>query len=318
MQVQTAMIIGYGKITRKEVRKEVRQKVEPVKGGSRIEVQSAGFKHGNFATINIQGEMLVNHDSSQRGLNVVALDPFKHELLLNSAYDTYGDAKASGRFVKDFKKLPKGAVIVIGVKDDASKRLSGEAKEVIKSLGSEEILNLGFKQGFAFIGVKGQIKFLEKRGDIVGTGAILSYAVVERKRQTRTKVDGGSSIEIISAGAKDGNLGKIMLNGKEVLTATNAHYLVPLEGATMSSNYRKGDVGKEASIALDADVNTNFHTKCGADEWWSAQFQGRFLVSEVQIANRATGPESSIRRLQKAEVTIEGQYCGTLPDNTPE
>jgi hypothetical protein len=165
--------------------------------------------------------MLVSHDSSKRGLNVVALDPFKHELLLNSAYDTYGDAKASKRFVKDFKRLPKGSVIVIGVRDEASKRLSGEAKEVIKALGSEEILNLNFRQGFAFIGVKGQVKFLEKRGDIVGTGAILSYAVVERKRTTRAKVDGGSSIEIVSAGFTDGNVGKIILNGKDILTTQN-------------------------------------------------------------------------------------------------
>lgn len=129
--------------------------------------------------------MIVNHDSGKRGLNVVALEPFKHELILNQSYDTFGDAKASAKFVKDFKKLPKASVIIIGVKDEASKRLSGEAKEVIKALGSEEIVNLGFRQGFAFIGVKGQIKFLEKRGDIVGTGAILSYAVVERKRGTQ-------------------------------------------------------------------------------------------------------------------------------------
>lgn len=41
-QVGTAMIIGYGKISRKEVRKEIKVKHEKVKGGSRIEVQSAG------------------------------------------------------------------------------------------------------------------------------------------------------------------------------------------------------------------------------------------------------------------------------------
>lgn len=37
-KVGTAMIIGYGKITRKEVRKEIKVKHEKVKGGSRIEV----------------------------------------------------------------------------------------------------------------------------------------------------------------------------------------------------------------------------------------------------------------------------------------
>jgi hypothetical protein len=216
------MIIGYGKITRKEVRKEVRTKVSKVKGGSRIEVQSAGFSHGNFATINVAGKMLVSAETAKRGLNFVALDPFKHEVIANDSYDTYGDAKAAARFVKDFHKLPKGAVIAIGVKDEASKRLSGEAKELIKALGSQEIQSLKFREGFAFIGVKGQVKFLEKRGDIVGTGAILSYAVVERKKTQRTKTENGSSIEVVSAGGKDGNVGKIMINDRQILTTSNS------------------------------------------------------------------------------------------------
>lgn len=89
--------------------------------------------------------MLVTLESGRRGLNVVALDAFKHTVLLNESYDTFGSNKASSRFVKDFKKLPKSSVIIIGVRDEASKRLSGEAKAVIKSLGSEEIENLGFR-----------------------------------------------------------------------------------------------------------------------------------------------------------------------------
>jgi hypothetical protein len=308
------MIIGYGKITRKEVRKEVRTKVEKVKGGSRIEVQSAGFEHGNFATININGQMVINHETSRRGLNVVAVEPFKHELILVDQYDTYGDSKASKRFVKDIKRLPKGAILVIGCKDECSKQLSGAARDAIKALGSEEIVNLRHRQGFAFIGVVGQIKYLEKRGDIVGTGAILSYAVVERKRETRTKVDGGSSIEIVSAGFKDGNVGKIILNGKDIMTTRNTGGDIKMKDATMSSNYRKGDLNEHASIALDGDEKTYFHTKCGADEWWSASFGDKFLVTEVQIQNRPTGHPNSIKRLRQSEITIEGQYCGTIPD----
>jgi hypothetical protein len=76
--------------------------------------------------------MLINHEQSARGLNVAALEPFKHELILLDQYDTFGDKKASARFVRDYKRLPKGSVIIIGVKDEASKRLSGEAREVLK------------------------------------------------------------------------------------------------------------------------------------------------------------------------------------------
>lgn len=154
-QVGTAMIIGYGKVTKKTVKKVVKQKAEKVKGGSRIEVQSAGFTAGNFATINVNGNMLVSTESAKRGLNVVALDPFKHTVLQNEFYDTYADSKASKKFVKDFKRLPKGSVVIIAAKDESSKLLNGEAKAVVQSMGSTEIVNLGFRQGFAFIGVKG-------------------------------------------------------------------------------------------------------------------------------------------------------------------
>jgi len=88
--------------------------------------------------------MLVSQKTGKRGINMVALDPFKHELLANNNYDTYGDAKAASRFVKDFRKLPKSSVIAIAVKDEATNRLSGQAKEVLKSLGSQEIDNLKF------------------------------------------------------------------------------------------------------------------------------------------------------------------------------
>jgi hypothetical protein len=94
------MIIGYGKISRKEVRKQIKTKPEKVKGGSRIEVQSAGYVTGNFATINVANQMLVSRESAKRGLNVVALEPFKHEVILNENYDTFGNANASKKFVK--------------------------------------------------------------------------------------------------------------------------------------------------------------------------------------------------------------------------
>lgn len=284
--VATSMIIGYGKVTKEEVRKEIKVKHEKVKGGSRIEVQSAGFLHGNFATINVAGKMLVTRESSKRGLNVVFLDPFKHELLGNASYDTYADPKASGRFVKDFKNLPEGSVVIIGVKDEASKRLSGEAKQIIQALGSQEIVNIAFRQGFAFIGVKNQVKFLEKRGDAVGTGAILSYATVERKKEKRARVDGGSHLEIVSAGFTNGNLAKIIVNNEQVLTAANSLSGIKMSGAQMSSNYRKGDAEASAAYALDGDAQTYFHTKCGEDEWWAAHFDHKTLVTEVRIRNR--------------------------------
>jgi hypothetical protein len=43
-----------------------------------------------------------------------------------------------------------------------------------------------------------------------------------------------------------------------------------MNDATMSSNYRRHDLNQQASLALDGNGKSYFHTKCGANEWWSA------------------------------------------------
>lgn len=82
--------------------------------------------------------------------------------------------------------------MIVGVKDEASRSLSSEAKEIFGSMGSVEVFKLEFRQGWAFIGVKGQKKFVEKRGDHVGTGAIMGYAKIVKKTKKVVKVKGGS------------------------------------------------------------------------------------------------------------------------------
>jgi hypothetical protein len=110
----------------------------------------------------------------------------------------------------------------------------------------------------------------------------MSYATVETTTTKAAKVDGGSRIEIVSAGLKHGNVGKIMLNGEQVLTTRNAAAAVKMSGATMSSSFSNGDVKVDAEIALK-DSDEHFHTKCGEDEWWSALFGGKFKVHKIKI-----------------------------------
>lgn len=92
---------------------------------------------------------------------------------------------------------------------------------------------------------------------------------------------------------------------------------VGMSGALMSSNYRKGDISKEAAIALNGDDKSYFHTKCAQDEWWSAQFKHKTLVTEVRIFNRNDGHGHTMNRLAKSLVLVEGKECGSLPDKTP-
>ena len=134
-------------------------------------------------------------------------------------------------------------------------------------------------------------------------------------------VDGGSAISIISGGLGEGNMGKVIVNDKQIMTINHNQQKVPMKDADISSNYRKGDKKAEAFKAIDKEVGEGaggagyFHTKGGADEWWSAQFGGNYMVTSVRIRNRVGGGEDTYRRLSKAEVTVEGQLCGNLPDN---
>jgi len=178
----------------------------------------------------------VKAKESQRGLNVVALDAATHKVIMNNAYDTYGDKLASDKFVEDFKNLPHASVILVGVKDEASKLLSNEVKEIFIKMGSKEINLLVTRESWAFIGVKGAKKFVEKRSNqVVGTGAIMGYAQIVKKTKKVTKTKGGSQIEVESAGFKDGNYSLIKVNGQQVMTVRNKASQVEMNGATMSS-----------------------------------------------------------------------------------
>lgn len=164
----TNLILGYGKIVKKTVRKTktvegvtkkekvVKEVAQKVKGGSRIEVQSAGRMTGNYASINVSGNKYVVAEKSHRGWNVIALDAKNHKLIMDNYYDMYGDKEASSRFVQDFNNLPTASVIVVGIKDEGSKRVDDKVKEIFGKMGSKEVFNLSMRDAWGFIGVKGQ------------------------------------------------------------------------------------------------------------------------------------------------------------------
>jgi hypothetical protein len=158
------------------------------------------------------------------GLNVVAADPFSHKVLLAKAYDTHSNEGASKDLLSDLKGLPAGAIILTSVRDEASNALSAKVKKFYEKMGSQHVDALGFRHSWAFIGVKGQEAYTEERSanEMVGTGAILGYAKKVKHTKKVTKITGGSKIEVHSAGFKDGNFAKVLVNEKEVFTNKEA------------------------------------------------------------------------------------------------
>jgi len=65
---------------------------------------------------------------------------------------------------RDLKRLPKFTLVCLAVKDEASRKLRQNGViDILAGYGSKEIKKLGFRQGWAFIGMKGSSFFVEAR-----------------------------------------------------------------------------------------------------------------------------------------------------------
>lgn len=143
-------------------------------------------------------------------------------MIFRKNYDTWGNANDVKALVADSKKAPKGSVVIAVVKDEASRLLTQEAKNVFIKMGSEEIRSLGNREGWGFVGVVGQKVFGEQRGAKVRAAMTLSYSKpVREKVKYPSKVKGGSRFEVHSAGLKFGNYAKIMINNEVIKTCDN-------------------------------------------------------------------------------------------------
>jgi len=101
-----------------------------------INVRSAGLRSGNYAKIYFNGRLIRMRYS--RGLNIVAWDANKGMRKIHTgSYDTYADARASGRIELLLRKLPKGAIVAVACKDECSRKLSSKLKGMMRQGGSK-------------------------------------------------------------------------------------------------------------------------------------------------------------------------------------
>jgi len=160
-----------------------RRTIQKVEGGSKIQALSSGFVHGNTARIVINDKDVL--EKAGRGFNVVVLAGKNHEVISQNTYDTYANPNASKEMVEDFVAAPVGSVIVAAVMDEASNKLSADAKAIFTGMGAKEITALKFREGYLFMGIKGSKQHLEKRGNSVNAGMILGYSKVTKTTKTK-------------------------------------------------------------------------------------------------------------------------------------
>ena len=48
-------------------------------------------------------------------------------------------------------KFPDNCIVIVAARDEASRRLSGQVKNLFRKMGSKQISGLRFREGWAFI-----------------------------------------------------------------------------------------------------------------------------------------------------------------------
>ena len=129
-----------------------------------VQASSSGANGGDFARITLNGfevEVEVNLDGHHRGLHIVVLNPRSCLVEWAQAYDTYQSSEELDKFID--AGLPIGHIVIAACKDECRKHLSKQAQLWFATMGSSEIWKLGYRCGFAFIGVYGKQEANEQR-----------------------------------------------------------------------------------------------------------------------------------------------------------
>lgn len=117
-----------------------------------IVATGAGFDAGRFGEIYVAGKSIV---SSQRGYQLVAINPTTGTVDSTGLFDTFGDPGESTRMLRFVQSLPRGEIVAGVGTDEVSRNLQADAITALRELGVESDLRSQFRVGHAFIGVKG-------------------------------------------------------------------------------------------------------------------------------------------------------------------
>jgi len=117
-----------------------------------ILVVSAGMDVGDFVHIYLKGKDIA---PGRRGYNLALISP-AGELREVASFDTFASEEESENLAHFLASIPNGHIVAVGVKDEASLKLSGKAVEALQALGARVDLRGCFRCSHAFLGVKGE------------------------------------------------------------------------------------------------------------------------------------------------------------------
>jgi hypothetical protein len=115
-----------------------------------ITVESAGQEAGDFGHIYMDGR---NVSPEGRGYNLAVMDPQTGAVEATASFDTHLDGEASQAMADFMASIPEGRIVAVAVRDEASRLLSEEAVQALRTIGAEGDLRVKFRWGQAIIGV---------------------------------------------------------------------------------------------------------------------------------------------------------------------
>ena len=133
-----------------------------------VQVASCGWNYdndGGWAAIRVNELSLnipKNENQNYRGLHLAVVDPKTSKAIIKECFDTYSSSTKLEEFIAS-DLVPDGFIVAAACRDDCVKSLSETTKKWFESMGSDIISDLKYREGFSFIGVKGQQIALEKK-----------------------------------------------------------------------------------------------------------------------------------------------------------
>lgn len=129
-----------------------------------IQASSSGYEGGNCARITVNDSLVAiesNEHGHYRGLHIAIINPRDGLVQFAKVFDTYETSTAFDAFTNS--NITEGHIIVAACKDDFVNNLSENGKQWFANMGSKEIWNVQYRQGFTFIGLSGKNEAHEKR-----------------------------------------------------------------------------------------------------------------------------------------------------------
>ncbi|XP_053561887.1 protein FAM3B isoform X2 [Bombina bombina] len=116
----------------------------------------SGGAKDKMPEICLNDEILIggNKNNAGRGINIAVINKDTWKLIEVKTFDMY-EGEFSGPMVEFLKKAPQGSLLMVSSHDDASTKLSEDAKKTFEELGSKEVRNIRFRSAWVFLAFKG-------------------------------------------------------------------------------------------------------------------------------------------------------------------